>query len=279
MSGTIRIRAVLSWAVFIGALGVLLLAGAQTLKPGFAGIPWNHVIVAGDSMLPAFDDGDLVVTRRRDTYAQGTVVAYRVPIEGSRDPLVIHRIVAGDARRGYIFKGDNRTTRDPWQVKPEYVLGEATLRVPNAGLVFTFLREPAGFAAFAALVSLFFFMRRDGKTEEAHSTDGSDAYAARKRATRPSAARERHQLQPWTERTPTRSRAAAQTAKPSSSTSKKRPPGPSSDPPRRKRSLPNAISRTGHSTTSESASGATAKPRTWRARRKLPALPSPRAPR
>jgi signal peptidase I len=278
MSRTIRIRAVARWVTFVGALGLLTLAGALTLQPGLVGIPWNHVIVSGDSMLPTFEDGDLVLTRGHDAYERGAVVAYRVPTEAWRDPLVIHRIVAGDARRGYIFQGDNRTIRDPWLVKPEHVLGEASLRIPKVGLLFTFLREPAGFAALAAIVSLFFVMRREN-AGDAYSTDESDAYAARKSATSPSAPRERHQLQPWTARTPTRSRDAAQPAKPSSSSSKTRPSVPPSEPPRLKRSVPNTASRTGQSARSESASGATAKPRTWRALRKLPSLPRPRAPR
>ena len=72
---------------------------------------------------------------------------------------------------------------------------------------------------------------------------------------------------------------ADQAAKPSASRSKTAPAVPSSEPPRRKRSVPNSASWTGQRRRSESASGATAKPRTWRARRKLPSLPSPRVPR
>ena len=58
-----------------------------------------------------------------------------------------------------------------------------------------------------------------------------------------------------------------------------RPPRPSSAPPRLKRSVPKTARPSGQRTSAESASGATAKPRTWRARRNVPALPRPRAPR
>jgi len=143
-------------------LGVLVLGGALALQPDLAGIPLNQVIVSGDSMTPTFESGDIVLTHRRNTYPLGAVVAYRAPAEASRGPLVIHRIVAGGARRGYIFQGDNR---DPWQVTPEHVLGEASLRVPKAGAAFTFLREPIEFAALAAAVSLFFVMRRQEEAD------------------------------------------------------------------------------------------------------------------
>lgn len=139
---------------------VLVLAATATLKPGVLGIPFSHVIVAGDSMLPTMHNGDLVVMRRRDTYARGDVVAYRAPTDSSTNPLVIHRIVAGNAGEGYILKGDNRTTRDPWQIKPENVLGQQALRIPKLGLVFVSLREPAGFAALAAALSFFIFVRK-----------------------------------------------------------------------------------------------------------------------
>jgi len=266
MSSVTRIRAAAGWAMFVGVIGVLALAGAVTLKPGLLGIPYNQVIVSGDSMLPTYETGDLVVTRRQESYRRGAIVAYRAPAESSRGPLIIHRIVAGDARRGYIFRGDNRTTRDPWQVKPEDVLGEASLRVPKVGLVFAVLRQPAGFAVLAAIVSLFFFLSRARENVD-YSSDGRIENAARKSATSPSTQSERHQLQPCTARTPTSRSPAAQSAKPSSSTSNTSPAVPSSSPPLRKTSLPSTASSSGQTRTSDSAIGAAANATRCRARR------------
>ena len=155
-----RLLRALGWATFAAVFGVLGLAATATLKPGVLGIPYSHVIVSGESMLPTMSSGDLVIVQRRDRYEHGDVVAYRVPTEdGSRGALVIHRIVAGNAKAGYIFRGDNRPSRDPWQVKPREVLGESALRIPKLGHVFVFLRRPVGFAILAAALSLFFILR------------------------------------------------------------------------------------------------------------------------
>ena len=97
--------------------------------------------------------------------------------------------------------------------------------------------------------------------EEALEDRARFANAARKRATSPRAASERAHVQPCTARTPTSSSTADQAAKPSSSASKTRAPVPWSEPPRRKTSPPNTASWSGQTRSSESASGATAKPR------------------
>ncbi len=111
-----------------------------------------------------------------------------------------------------------------------------------------------------------------------YTTVGRYESAARKSATSPSAASERHQLHPCTARMPTSSNAADQTAKPSSSRSKTRPAAPSSEPKRRNRSVPKSASWTGQSRNRDNASGATANPRMCRARWKFPCAAEPSRP-
>jgi hypothetical protein len=79
---------------------------------------------------------------------------------------VIHRIVAGDAATGYVTKGDNRATRDPWRVMPDAVIGSVAVRLPYAGVVVRVLREPpvlAGLVGSIALASLWWLERRLGQ--------------------------------------------------------------------------------------------------------------------
>src|SRR5687767_15310432 len=108
------------WA-FRGLLGVLAILWFVFLRPTSLGGSTAYVVVAGDSMLPTYADGTLVVSSVRESYQLGDVITFAVDVEdtfGSGRPLVIHRIVGGDAVAGYTTQGDNRPFSDPWTVKP-----------------------------------------------------------------------------------------------------------------------------------------------------------------
>lgn len=112
------------------------------------------MIVSGESMEPTLHAGDLVLTVRKRAYEVGDVVAYRIP-EGQPGAgvLVIHRIVGGSARAGYITQGDNRDGRDPWRPRPSDVVGAKGVSVPRVGLALVYLRTPLGLAALAGIVA------------------------------------------------------------------------------------------------------------------------------
>ena len=58
-------------------------------------------------MEPRYHTGDLVLVERRHSYHPGHYIAYRVP---KGDPMagaqVIHRIIGGDARHGFVVRGE-----------------------------------------------------------------------------------------------------------------------------------------------------------------------------
>jgi signal peptidase I len=116
-------------------------------RPTFLGGQTGYTLVSGDSMYPTFHNGDLIFTRARDSYAPGDVIAFRV---GGGHATVIHRIVGGSARRGYVTQGDNRDTVDSWRPKPDDVIGVAHVRVPYGGTVIGRLKGPLGLALLAA---------------------------------------------------------------------------------------------------------------------------------
>jgi len=89
---------------------------AQYLRPQAFGGSAAYVLVSGKSMLPRYHTGDVVLVLRHSSYRVGQVIAYRVP---KGDPMagaqVIHRIIGGDAKRGFVVQGDNRTQPDVWR--------------------------------------------------------------------------------------------------------------------------------------------------------------------
>jgi len=134
------------------ALAVLVcLFWAQYLRPQSLGGRTAYVLVSGKSMLPRYHTGNLVLVEQQSSYRVGQLIAYRVP---RGDPMagaqVIHRIVGGDAQRGFIVKGDNRTAPDVWRPKPGDIVGAKALRVPNAIVLLQFLRSPVFLALLAA---------------------------------------------------------------------------------------------------------------------------------
>ena len=67
---------------------------------------------------------------------------------------MIHRIVHGSAETGYVTRGDNRTTPDPWRLLPGDVIGSVALRLPHVGTFVGVLREPPVFAWFVGSIVL-----------------------------------------------------------------------------------------------------------------------------
>jgi len=150
------------------ALTILVcLFWAHYLRPQTLGGRASYVLVSGESMLPRYRTGDLVLVERQPSYHVGQLIAYRVP---KGDPMagaqVIHRIIGGDAKHGFVVQGDNRTAPDVWHPKPGDIVGAKALRIPNAVLILQFLRSPIFLGLLAAC---FVFVRMltsgDAKTE------------------------------------------------------------------------------------------------------------------
>lgn len=140
-------RVLAPWLAVAGAL-VWFVA----LRPVALGGPAGYVVVAGTSMEPLYRTGDLVLTRRADSYRTGDVVAFGIPDSGA---TVIHRIVGGDAEAGYVLRGDNKPNDDLWRPTPDDVLGKAVVHVPHVGAAGTLLRSPP---ALGVLAGVFAFL-------------------------------------------------------------------------------------------------------------------------
>jgi signal peptidase len=137
----------------------LLIAWFLVLRPTSLGGPADYVVVRGDSMVPTYATGDLVIVRAESDYKPGDVVAYRVPVgELGAGLLVIHRIVGGGPDTGFVMEGDNNPAPDPWLPRAGDIAGRAWAVVPFVGRALSILHQPAiaASAAVALLVAVGF---------------------------------------------------------------------------------------------------------------------------
>jgi len=144
------IRAAFTVAVLaMGAAWLLL------FRPTFLGGPASYVMVAGRSMQPTLDSGDLVLVRQQGNYGNGDIVAFRVPEgEPGEGAIVIHRIVGGSAEEGLIVQGDNKNGPDPWRPTAGDVVGRLWFSVPGAGRLLAILQSPLLLAGLASGVAV-----------------------------------------------------------------------------------------------------------------------------
>jgi signal peptidase len=133
------------------ALGLVALAAWWLLlRPVSLGGGTSYVVIRGDSMLPVYNTGDLVVLRGASSYKVGDIVGYHVPKgELGEGLLVVHRIVGGDATSGYVLQGDNNPAPDPWQPTVDLIDGTPWVAIPAVGRLIAFLHQPAALAALA----------------------------------------------------------------------------------------------------------------------------------
>jgi hypothetical protein len=115
-----------------------------------------------------------VLTRKAASYKKGDIVAYKVPRhEMGAGIIVIHRIVGGSARTGYVIRGDNNPFEDPWHPKAADMVGKAAVLVPRAGKILLLLHAPVPLASLAAGVAVaMVVVPGDQKTSGAETPAG-----------------------------------------------------------------------------------------------------------
>jgi signal peptidase I len=113
------------------------------------------MLVVGDSMLPTLQDGTLIISVSESGYNVGDVVAFTPPRGAGAAPMVIHRLVDGSPGDGYVTRGDNNESADPWTVSPELIIGRQVLAVPGAAAWLSALKSPLVVAALTALLATY----------------------------------------------------------------------------------------------------------------------------
>ena len=118
-----------------GMLAILVLFTALS----FTGTFKSRVVLTG-SMAPNINPGDIVITVPvKDRLLQtGDVVTHQARrFNGEGVGVFTHRIIGGDAKTGYLVKGDNNPSPDIQKPKTSDVLGLVVFRIPLLGHLIT----------------------------------------------------------------------------------------------------------------------------------------------
>ncbi len=89
------------------------------------------VAVVSESMEPTLHRGDLIIARGGEV-EENDIIIY----SGPKNYPIIHRVVEVKEEggvTGYVTRGDNNPSHDPWLVTPESVHGEVVICVPLLG--------------------------------------------------------------------------------------------------------------------------------------------------
>lgn len=172
----------LARGILTSLLALGFLAWVVFLRPTALGGSTTYVVVAGDSMLPVYRPGDLILAQPAGAPAVGTVAVYRIPAgEHGAGRLIIHRIVAADTGTGYTTRGDHNSYTDPWHPRPSDVVGAPAFVLPGVGTAVGVARTPivAGLLAGFATMAWLWLGRRRTKVDDGDSSAGDDVRVAR----------------------------------------------------------------------------------------------------
>ncbi|MCB0915468.1 MAG: signal peptidase I [Actinobacteria bacterium] len=96
--------------------------------PARYGGPMGITVVAGESMLPTYEVGQVVVTARSSSYEAGDVVVFQ---PAGYEAYVVHRIIGSEESGGLLTQGDNNEFIDPWTVPQGDPIGKVVLAGPK----------------------------------------------------------------------------------------------------------------------------------------------------
>jgi signal peptidase I len=124
----------------------------------------TYTVVSGISMEPTFHTGDLIISRKADSYNIGDVVTFKIPDPKYDKFRIVHRVIGKTNDGHYEIQGDNQDHADPWSVPAENIAGSKVFLLPQGGTVLGYARNPIGLALlFGAIVTWTVWPK---KTEE-----------------------------------------------------------------------------------------------------------------
>jgi len=112
-----RVLSLLEYAAALAVVAGLVFAATTT---------WEPVRVAGRSMAPALNPGDLAIVHRDAVPREGSIVLVRAEGHGA----VLHRVVAMASDGSATTRGDANTINDRERVRPQEIAGVVVRVVP-----------------------------------------------------------------------------------------------------------------------------------------------------
>ena len=130
----IKVRAAIRWIGYVSA-AVLLTFSALS----FTGTLKARIVLTG-SMSPVIKAGDVIITTppTHRTPKKGDIIAYTAKrFNGAPVATISHRIIGGDATKGFIVKGDKNPSPDVQHPTLNDITGVVILIIPFIGNLLT----------------------------------------------------------------------------------------------------------------------------------------------
>lgn len=132
------IGATLASAIAAALIGILIASSAALTALHMADA--QYFPVSSNSMVPAFERGDLVITRAVQALRIGDTITFR-----KYGQLVTHRVIALGREPGtFETRGDANTASDPWTITQADVVGRVQTVVHRAGFPLLLMGDVRG---------------------------------------------------------------------------------------------------------------------------------------
>jgi len=123
---------------------ILLLAFIVSVNAGYMQVR----VVLTNSMSGTIEAGDVVVAVPWIEPEVDNIAIYQArDFQGTVRAEFVHRIISGNTKTGFEFKGDNNESKDPLVVSKEDIRGVVMFWIPNAGTIMKPQTLLVGFAA------------------------------------------------------------------------------------------------------------------------------------
>jgi signal peptidase I len=129
-----KIRAVMKWSAYVSAALLLTFSFLS-----FTGTLKARIVLTG-SMAPVIHTGDVIITTSPAHKApkKGDIIAYTARrFNGAAVATISHRIIGGDATKGFIVKGDHNPSPDVQHPGIGDISGVVILIIPFIGNLLT----------------------------------------------------------------------------------------------------------------------------------------------
>ena len=146
-------------ALTVITINISMYTGANKNKdklPDFFG--YKEIVIAGKSMVPVLNLGDVVVAKVEDDYKKGDVIVFR----DKNGSVVTHRIIEieeNDGQTMYTTKGDANNSEDA-QIPKDQIEGAMIFHLNGWGNTIAFLKSATGLMLLIGIPVIYVLITR-----------------------------------------------------------------------------------------------------------------------